>query len=480
MQLFLMCCALGACTSVSKFSEFNQQNHDFNNIYAKNTPDVLTIDQALDLAFKNNMDARIAEQDFVVSMRDVDLQKLNALPTVTAKRSFLKRNNQAASSSISAKTGAQSLEPSISSDRSSRVTMLEANWQLLDAAINIYRSNSTKDKALIAKERYRKVLQNITLDTYSAFYRVAALQQFQDKVKSLLKKSEEEIKVLKTAKADGDMSYDDIDNLQKDIYDKREKLLEVQKQYNLAGLELKALLSIPPDKPIILSFDKNKLDLSKHFSDLKSVNAYVDQALNNRPESREQFLNVRIAQRSVNEEIFKTFPGIGIVAAANNDDNSFLENNSWYDMTATISQSITRMLTMPARYEKSKGEVDLAQSRRRALLAAVVFQVNIAYAELGDAYKNYTEKKRSFDVSTDMKQRQDIMAEAGLVGGLKEFENDAQYTLDQVDLSKNLIDLLSAEAKLEHSIGETPENMSLDAPKETQTALKGEAKSNKI
>jgi len=381
------------------------------------------------------------------------LQKLNALPTITAKRDFLKRNNFAASSSVSQETGVQSLEPSISSDRSSRVTALEANWDLLDAAINIYRSNSTKDQSEIVRERYRKVLQNITLDTYSAFYRLASLQKFQNDIEILLDESDQKLAVLKQSQSSGDINFETIATLQKDIYAKRAELIQIKKLHKLAGLELKALLSAPPETKLNLQYQENKLDIDKRFYGKKKISKYVEKALLQRPEVKEELYNLRVAERNVNSEIFQTFPGLNLLASANDDDNSFLENDEWFSLTATLSQSITRLLTLPTRYKKSKQEVDLVNARRQALVAAVIYQVNIAYAEFIDTYKALNEERNIFEIKNNEKTRKEIMVESGLISGLESSMHKMQYTIDQIALSSKMVDTIIAEARLKHSSG---------------------------
>jgi len=393
----------------------------------------------------------------VSSQQDFDKKNLSYEDNyVTAKRDFLKRNNFAASSSISAETGVQSLEPSISSDRSSRLTALDLNWELVDAAINIYRSSSTKDQSKIAAERYRKVLQNITLDTHSAFYKLASFQQHEANIDGLLQQSEAKLSNLALARRNGDIQYDKVDDLEKRIFGLRANFLDYKKQQELAEIELKALLSLSPKHPVRVTYNELDLTPQHDFSHSEDVDYYVEKALKNRPEIKEEFLNLRIAQRNVNVEILNTIPGFNVLAAANNDDNSFLKERDWFNLTATISQSITSLLTLPSRYKKSKQEIDLADSRSKALVAAVVFQVNLAYMAVTDTYNNLKEEKRLFRVLDAAKSRKDIMAESGLISGLENFINRAEYQNDQLKLSQKTIDFLLSQQRLKHSVGDFP------------------------
>ena len=452
--VLMLCPFFGACTPVATQNEFDQANQDYKNLYTADVSERLTLDDAVNLAINNNLDAQIAEQDFIVSLSDIDLQKLNALPTITAKRDFLKRNNFAASSSISAETGVQSLEPSISSDRSSRVTALELNWQLVDVAINIYRSSSAEDQSKIAQERYRKVLQNIILDTHSAYYRLALFQKYEQETLELLEQSEQKLAELNTAKSNGDIGFDNIDKLKKNIFEIRAGLLENEKLQRLAEIELKALLSVNPTQPIRVAYEELDLDPEERFSKRKDIDSYVNRALKSRPEVKEEFLNLRVAQRSANIEVLNTIPGFSIFAAANNDDNSFLEERDWFSLTATISQSITRLLTLPTRHKKAEEEIALANARREALVAAVIFQVNIAYMGFSDTYNEFLEARRIFDVNESAKKRKDIMEENGLISGLETFVNSAQYQIDRIKLTQKLVDFLLSQQRLNHSVGD--------------------------
>ena len=114
--ILLVTACLPACAQEYGQDFSDLISKDYENIYVAESPSTITLDQALNLALENNLDAKIAERDYFVSLSDADLQKLNALPSIVAKSEFITRSNVGASSSISAETGVQSLEPSISTD----------------------------------------------------------------------------------------------------------------------------------------------------------------------------------------------------------------------------------------------------------------------------------------------------------------------------------------------------------------------------
>ena len=457
IYLMSLCFFASACSYEASINTANIIAEDVSVLDSfSDVSEVLTLERAVMLALNNNLDAKIAQQDFAVSLSDVDLQRLNALPTIEARREFIKRSNDGASSSVSAETGVESLEPSISTDRSRRIDALEANWDLVDAAINIYRSKSTEDQAEIARERYRKVIQNVALDTYSAFWRLALLQDQIPYVEALIDLSNSKLDALSSAKASGDMPYDRVTSLQKEILALRKGLMDAKRNQRLAELELKALLSVSPSQPLQVVYDKAELKSVSDFLSRKSVGYYVEKALQSRPEIKEEILNLKVAKRNVNSEIFQSFPGLSLLVRGNDDDNSFLDDAQWFDFTATLSQSITRLLTLPARYQKSKKEIELADARRRALVAAVMFQVNLSYAGYEDAYNAYKESSNLFSVMVDERYRKQVMEENGLIGGLEGFIAQAQFQLDEIEAGSSLVDVLVAQADLKHSAGFDP------------------------
>lgn len=448
LVLFLVCCARDGGHDFSDII-----SEDYENLYAHDVPSNITLEQAISMALESNLDAQIAQRDYVVSLSDAQLQKLNALPTITAKREFITRSNDGASSSISAQTGVQSLEPSISTDKSRWTSTLEANWDVLDSAISLYRSKSAVDRAVIAEERYRKVRQNVIMDTYSAFWRLASLQMLSAHSEDLLEQSQQLLDELETVKSSGDVPYGEILSRQQEILSKRKRLLALDREEAFAALELKALLSISPESELSLKYDPKLFANRRVLKAHHDANEYVKTALLKRPEIREEVLNLKISERNLNAEILQTFPGLNILVTGNQDENSFLDDNQWISLTAGITQSITRLLTLPARYDKAEKEIELANSRRKALVAAVVSQVNISNVAYIEANKALLEEKKSFDLSRIDRTQNEILRENGLLSGMADMNNRLEHEISRIDFYQRVTDLHVAYARLMNSIG---------------------------
>ena len=428
--------------------------HDLKNLYSGQEILTLTLPEAIQRALEYNLDAKIAQQDFAVSLSDAELQKLNALPTITAQEAFITRTNNGASSSVSALTGVQSLEPSISTDRSRFTSLLEANWNVLDSAISIYRSKSAIDRSIIAQERLRRVQQNIVGDVTSAFLRAAIAYKSMASVEKRLSRSKQKLDVLDQIKLSGDLSFEDILSLQSDILNRRQRLQEQYQALKLAGFELRALLSLEPNQPLKLQVPNNWTSAEQLSRTHLSTELYIEQALQNRPELREELLNLRIAQRELKTTIYETFPGLNILVTGNSDNNDFLADSRFGTLSATLSQSITRLLTLPARRKKAQKDIDLADARRKALIAAIISQVYIGKTLSDVSYQNYIEHLRAYNVARERYQRSVNFKDQGLLSTLDHVRAELDFEIAKLERFDFFLQVHQANTRLNSALGE--------------------------
>ncbi|TAL39135.1 MAG: TolC family protein [Alphaproteobacteria bacterium] len=343
----------------------------------------LSFEDALARGMKYNLDARVAAYNALAASGDVTLAKLAALPAMQAKMDYIGRSNKGAASSLSVLTNTQSLEPSISTEQRRTTQQLALDWNLLDAALSVARAKSSSDQQLIMEERRRKVFHSIVQDIYSAYWRAAAAQELRPLVRGLLAQADDQIgKIDKGIKA-GIVVVSDARRMKNDLMAKKQQLIELEGQIVFSDLALKALIGLPPHAQLRLNpadvkwISRQRVPRAGgNMADLEKI------ALARRPEVREELLNKNIALRDIRLSIFETFPGANIILALNHDNNRFLVDKDWLSITGEISQSITKILTAPARYNKAVNASALADARRQALLAAVMTEVHIASARL--------------------------------------------------------------------------------------------------
>lgn len=363
----------------------------------------LKVEDVLARALRYNLDARVAEMDELITAEDLSIESLNALPSVKAKIQRVGRNNRGGSSSLSLLTGLQSLQPSISSDQYRNTQLLNVEWNLLDAGITLGRARSTADRVLIAQERRRKIYHNIVQDAYAAFWRVAVAQAALPMVDDLIQQSDEQIGVLDEQVKQGIAPLDEVQGKKATLLEKRKQLSDLKQGVLFAEIELKTLIDYPLDKSIAVDPGQKDWLAVGEVPKIKGDVTHLEQsAFMNRPELREEILNKRISVRDIKLSIIETFPGADIVLGFNRDSNSFLANKTWIDGVIGLTQSINKIITAPARYDRAKKVDELSDRRRQALVAAIMTQVRVAKARFdflsGSYGENEAQNKNAQDI----------------------------------------------------------------------------------
>lgn len=342
----------------------------------------LSLDDALARGFEKNLDARVAALEELSQQDNVTLAQLRALPGVEVSGGYVGRSNEGASSSRSVITGQQSLEPSQSTEQHRRVASLEANWNLLDAALALADAAKAGDEAGVAKERYAKVIQNVERDVYAAYWRALAYQDGKVKTQKLLADLQAQIEKLELAASKKLISSDQAAQQMSALAERDRNLRDLNDRMQLSEIELKSLLSIPMSTRLNLT-TKHK-NISPEVSRLTSSDVADQewQALQARPEMREEILKKNITLRDARREIYQTFPGLNLLFSKEYDSNKYLVDPNWSNYSAKIVQTITGVITLPDRYRAAKNKEAIADARRQALSSAIIAQVHMGRMRL--------------------------------------------------------------------------------------------------
>lgn len=439
--LTLTACA-GANTALKPDNIRKTVAEDLRNAYAQDPSDegVLTLEMAIARAIKYNLDAKVAETEAFVAGHDATLTGLEALPTASLNASRVGRNNKGGSSSRSLQTGIQSLEPSISTDQYRYTQQLKANWNALDAGLAISRARSATDRQRVAQERKRKVFGDVIAAVYNAYWRAAAAQRAAPVIAALRAEASLQAGRLDEAAKAGLLPLGDAKTLKATLLSKRAALTGLEEKLQLSELSLKTLIGLPPQAPLRLDvtgqdwLSARRLPrVSRDEETMRSI------ALMNRPEVRQELLNKVISARNVQMEIFSTFPGAEAMLTGNRDTNSFLANSTWIDWTLGLTQSITKILTLPARYRRAKSDQKLNDQRRLAQVAAVVTQVTVANVRYGFLQRAFDAASEVDENNRQLARRAEGFAKTGMMAG-------PQKTVAGIDAAVSGIDRMNAYA----------------------------------
>lgn len=394
----------------------------------------LTLDEALNLAVKRNLDVQVALMEELIRSGEYNIEKMSLLPQIEVGASYQGRSNTGASSSRSALTGMQSLEPSISTDRHRRTAQLEASWNILDAAVTVAHARTASDRVLIAYERRRKVLQNLAQDVYIAFWRAAAEQETVQKHATLLKEADARLVDLDRAIKKGVIPYENGLQKKEELLRKRNALAEKRRVVAQAMLELKTLIGLSPADKIVLHLPQKNWLTFQDFPKLEQDREKLQKtALMNRPEIKEAFLKERIALREIKATVLEVLPGARFFLGLNKDTNSFLSDQDWTNFSVSLSAMLMDLFTLPQRYEQAKNKKALSDKQRYALLVAVIAQVHVAKQQLEESRHQFSQMDEQANNYRKILRNETRKREAGLGSDLSVLNRELDYALLQWD-----------------------------------------------
>lgn len=419
----------------------------------------LSVEDALQRALLANLDARVSALETLSKEDDIDLARLQALPGMQITSSHLGRSNEGASSSRSLDTGTQSLVPSYSTDRYRTTTEMSASWDILNIMLAVAQSRIAKDEALIAQERHAKVLDNIQRDVYSAYWRTKAYQDTRDKTQNLIEQTRKHLSDIDLARREKLLSATQAANIKNAFMQQYETLNAVHNDLALAEIELKSLLSLPQSTTLTLTSNPDSYQKQIKTFLRDDMAKLEEEALFNRPEMRETYIQKNIDRQNIRNEILRTLPGAELFFAANKDTNQFLADSDWLSYSASLTQNLISFFTLPARKRAAENIELLGDARRIALTAAILTQVHLARHRMQTALDEYKDAKSSGQIAKDLAFAEEKRHKEGLASLSESLPAILKAQADHVRA-------LQAEAEMQDALAALLETLGRDFARE--------------
>lgn len=380
----------------------------------------VTLEQASARAIKYNLDYRIKAMETALAQGTLDTASFDLLPRLTAAAGYSNRDNDAASSSRSIITGQQSLEPSISSDRTRRNADLGLSWNVLDFGVSYYQAHQQADRILAAQERRRKTIQLIMQQVRQAWWQAAGAEALAGKIEPLLAQSRAALADSRKIEAERLQSPLETLNYQRQLLDIIRQLEAINDELAQAKPRLAALMNLEPGKPFELA-----LPASLTVPTISvSIDKMEETALLNRPELMEARYNERIGQLETRKALAKLLPGVEFSLGAHYDSNSFLANNQWRDLGLRVSWNLLNVFNADGIKKTAQLQSDIAHQQKLALSMAVLAQTQVAL-------RDYAGRKRQFELSAE----QDSVEQRILTHTKNAANADAQGRLNEIRAS---------------------------------------------
>jgi outer membrane protein TolC len=400
-------------------------------------------------AMKYNLDYRLRAMEGVLSQGQLDLARWDMFPRLLVNAGYQTRTPEEATRSRTIETGFESPFHQTSTDRTRTIASAEFSWNVLDFGVSYFRAQQQADQVLIAEERKRKVVQNILSDARNAYWRALGAQRLAGRIDALLDRSTKALERARAIEQQGLMPQPQVLAYQRALLDAIVLLQYRRQELELSMQELTALMNLPPGTRFVLA-DAPQTPLPAPPDDLALLE---QQALNRRPELREEDYRTRITAAEVRRSILATLPNLGLDFSARYDSNRFLLDNSWVDGGLRLSMNLFRLASIPAIQRANDAQRQVDDARRMAQAMAIVTQVRVASLRYGLSIAEFQQVEQSAQVDGRLLAYARSAAAARIEGELEVIRNEARALLSEYQRHIAYANAQAAWGRIYNSLG---------------------------
>ncbi|PWF39858.1 TolC family protein, partial [Massilia glaciei] len=412
----------------------------------------VTLHEAFARALKYNYDYRLRSMERSMAEAQLDLSKYDMLPRLTASAGYTSRSNDAGARSVDLATGVESNLFSGAQERTRNTQNAVLAWNVLDFGVSYVRAQQQANQVLIAEERKRKVVQNISQDVRQAFWRAYVAQQTLPRMDALLGRLKEAL--ARSGRMEQEKMMPPMQALayQRALLDLHSQIVMRRQELVLAKSELSALINLRPGTEIRLAAaDQEAPAAALHRLD--DLDALDQAALNNRPELREEDYRKKITVLDGRKALLGFLPGLEFNLSHNRDSNKFLLNNSWSEAGGLVSLNLLRAFSYPSAMKAQESALQLGDTRRVALTMAVLTQVRIAAQRYQEAQADYQISRQGAEVDSRIEKLMADGIKASSESGMELLRVQVKSALSDMQRYMALANLQIAYARVANSVG---------------------------
>lgn len=411
-KLILLLLCLSSCTkSIPQLVEEREviAQNDYQWFYDRlGNPEVieLTLDEAIEFAWANNLSLRVQEAQLRVVGDAIGRELILMLPNLELSALESYRNNLPSSTSESLNPQAL-LPPTFGALKTTSTWNAELAWNILNTGIQYFRVKEAKNATLSREFVYQRAIQDLIRDVTDTYWLAGVMQTSAEEVEELTEISRDLAKKLRSKVDEGYLSLERATDLIGKIYYQQVQAKLFLRSYRGAMDQLKLLLGIPPCVKVILKVPREK----SIPADLPPPCELHLLALNFRPELYQTDVELAIHEDELKAAILELFPALTPFLSFTHDANPFLVHNYW----ATIGfRVLYNLLSIPLSINDqmtAEDQAKVSRAQRLFISLSVLAQIHIAYAQYLDAldrFKDaqiyYEAKKNSYDLALAKKK----------------------------------------------------------------------------
>ncbi len=414
----------------------------------------VTLEQAIARAIKYNLDQRLALMERALEANLVDVQNQGMLPKLAARAGLRTRSNEQASSSQSLRTGAQSLEPSLSQERNGHTADLQLSWNVLDFGLSYFGAKAQGNKALAAEERRRRVVADVIRQTRSAYWNAVTAERLKDQVAQTLTQTRQALEYARASERQRVVAPLAALRYQRDLLGMLRQLQALDSDMQVAKARLASLMNLAPGTAFTLAGNGDgellapKLPYQR--ADLEA------HAMVRRAELREETYAGRNAALETRMSLLRLLPNASLFAGINQDSNRYLVNQHWADAGVQVSGNLLSVLSWNAVERTDKTREQVAELRRQALRMTVLTQVNVAWLERQRAEAAFNQARELSRIQHAIQEQTENAAKSSAETRLELVRSRVETLLAAHARDLSYAELLNAQATVYQAAGIDP------------------------
>ena len=440
--------------SVSDSERQNRVRQDLQTLFKDVEPvsSELSLHEAFARALKYNYDYRLRAMEQTMANSQLDLAKFDMLPRLTLSAGYDSRSNDSGSRSVDLATGVENNTFTGGQERNRHTENAVLAWNILDFGVSYVRAQQQATQVLIAEERKRKVVQNISQDVRQAFWRAYGAQQALPRLDGMMGRVREAIARSERMEKDHLLPPLQALSFQRSLLDLHQQIVARRQDLVMAQTELAALINVRPGTSIKLTSGGAEKD-AINLQPMDDLDAMDLAALKNRPELREEDYRKKISVLEARRAMLTLLPGIDLNLSGNHDSNKFLYHNSWSEASGTVSFNLLRAFSYPAQKRAAEVQAQLDETRRVALGMAVLTQVRIAAKRYQEAHEDYLLSVQGAEVDSRIEKNTRAAAKASAESEMEVLRSEVKAALSDMQRYASLAALQTAYARVANSLG---------------------------
>lgn len=401
-------------------------------------PEPLTLDDAVRIGLKNNLDMRISRIMAEVDDDQALSKRLQMLPNANFSGSASQSN--------------------VMSDEDQDIFQKSANlsitWNILNFGISYIRARQTALRSEIKRMERIRQAQVLASDISESYWKTILAEQSLEELHRMMaeiREYKEKAEVLVAQKRLDPIASKSIEKKMIELAMTAENL---QSEISGAKIQLCKLMGLDPMTEITLKREPFR-DYLKKMPVPESLEPRKMEmlSLHNRPELFTADLDIRIQQEEARASLLSMFPGLSFNFSTHYNSNSSYANNMWFTWGGNIAWSL---LSLPSKYynltaqEKS---VEMVKLRRLMLTASVIVQTHIALHNYIIKIRQFRLHDESFAINKELLDMSRERHELGLLSSWALTQRMLEEVVARLGRDRRIIDLLNTYNMLMVTLG---------------------------